>query len=92
MNHLPPEKEEELLYRVNEAGGVLSPERVTAVINPDEWRAARNEIANVSVSEGIMRVYNFNHICHAEYARCFAWSELTRFDRPYEMRKDIGCF
>ncbi|HEY8500041.1 MAG TPA: MoxR family ATPase [Clostridia bacterium] len=55
MIYLPPDKEEELLCRVNEAGGALSPERAMAVISPDEWKAARNEIVRVKVSEGILR-------------------------------------
>lgn len=55
IEHLPPEMEEALLVKVNQNGGALSPEQVTAVVNPDEWQQIREVLSRVIVSEGIIR-------------------------------------
>lgn len=55
IEHLPPEMEEALLVKVNQNGGALSPEQVTAVVNPAEWQQIREVLSRVIVSEGIIR-------------------------------------
>ncbi|MBP7175737.1 MAG: MoxR family ATPase [Thermoclostridium sp.] len=55
IEHLPPQMEEALLVKVNQSGGVLGPEQVLAVVNPDEWMQIREALNNVIVSEGIIR-------------------------------------
>ncbi len=55
IHHLPLEKEEELLKRVNENKGVLSPEQVIPVLTPSEWKSVREEISKVMVSEEIYK-------------------------------------
>ncbi len=55
IGHLPPEMEEALLVKVNENGGALSPEQVTAVVNPSEWQQIREILSKIIVSEGIIR-------------------------------------
>jgi MoxR-like ATPase len=55
IGHLSPEMEEMLLVKVNQNGGALGPEQVTAVVNPTEWQQIRNVLSKVIVSEGIIR-------------------------------------
>lgn len=55
IGHLSPEMEEMLLVKVNQNGGALGPEQVTAVVNPTEWQQIRNVLSKVIISEGIIR-------------------------------------
>ena len=55
IGHLPPELEEALLVKVNENGGMLSPEPVIPVVNPSEWVAIRSELNKVMVSNEMIR-------------------------------------
>lgn len=55
IHHLPPELEEALLVKVNESGGSIGPEQVSAVINPAEWLQIRESLNRVMVSENIVR-------------------------------------
>lgn len=55
IEHLPPEMEEALLTKVNQNGGALGPEQVSAVVNPAEWQQIRGVLSKVIVSEGIIR-------------------------------------
>ena len=55
IEHLPPEMEEALLTKVNQNGGALGPEQVSAVVNPAEWQQIREVLSKVIVSEGIIR-------------------------------------
>ncbi|ANX02211.1 magnesium chelatase [Thermoclostridium stercorarium subsp. leptospartum DSM 9219] len=55
VRHLPPEQEEVLLKKVNESGGTISADAVSAVIDPDEWAQIVQEINRVFVNENIIR-------------------------------------
>lgn len=55
IHHLPPEMEEALLKRVNESGGSLGPEQVSAVVTPAEWMRIREELNRIIISENIIR-------------------------------------